>query len=190
MTENVKQDEQERHRSKMAKRKAARAGGCVQDGRREGADHRPHRHGQGQIDRGLRHGLARAGRGKCPRRGAVHQGHVVDRRAECAGTFGAWRAAHAGRGLHLGDAGQGPRHRRGAGWEKAKELIRDPELAIVLDEINIALRYDYLPLAEVVEFLKRGSPIPCGRDRAQRQRELIEAADLVTEMTLVKHPFR
>jgi cob(I)alamin adenosyltransferase len=80
-----------------------------------------------------------------------------------------------------------------AGWEKAKELIRDPAIRMVLlDEINIALRYDYLDLAEVLEFLRTEKPplthvVLTGRNAKE---ELIEAADLVTEMTLVKHPFR
>jgi cob(I)alamin adenosyltransferase len=80
-----------------------------------------------------------------------------------------------------------------AGWEKAKELIADPNLhMVVLDEINIALRYDYLDIVEVVEFLKNEKPpmthvVLTGRNAKQ---ELIDAADLVTEMTLVKHPFR
>jgi cob(I)alamin adenosyltransferase len=80
-----------------------------------------------------------------------------------------------------------------AGWEKAKELIRNPEIRMVLlDEINIALRYDYLDLAEVLEFLRTEKPplthvVLTGRNAKE---ELIEAADLVTEMTLVKHPFR
>jgi cob(I)alamin adenosyltransferase len=80
-----------------------------------------------------------------------------------------------------------------AGWAKAKELIADDALRmIVLDEINIALRYDYLDIAEVVEFLTTSKPplthvVLTGRNAKQ---ELIDAADLVTEMTLVKHPFR
>jgi cob(I)alamin adenosyltransferase len=80
-----------------------------------------------------------------------------------------------------------------AGWEKAKELIRDPAIRMVLlDEINIALRYDYLDLAEVLTFLAEEKPplthvVLTGRNAAEG---LIEAADLVTEMTLVKHPFR
>jgi cob(I)alamin adenosyltransferase len=80
-----------------------------------------------------------------------------------------------------------------AGWEKAKELIMDPTLRmIVLDEINIALRYDYLEIAEVVDFLRAHKPptthvVLTGRNAKD---ELIEIADLVTEMTLVKHPFR
>ncbi|MGX4772685.1 cob(I)yrinic acid a,c-diamide adenosyltransferase [Bradyrhizobium guangdongense] len=80
-----------------------------------------------------------------------------------------------------------------AGWEKAKELISDSNLRmVVLDEINIALRYDYLDIAEVVDFLKTSKPpmthvVLTGRNAKD---ELIEIADLVTEMTLVKHPFR
>ena len=80
-----------------------------------------------------------------------------------------------------------------AGWEKAKELIRNPEIQFVmLDEINIALRYDYLDIDEVVEFLLTEKPpmthvVLTGRNAKE---ELIAAADLVTEMTLVKHPFR
>ncbi|MCZ4353884.1 cob(I)yrinic acid a,c-diamide adenosyltransferase [Roseovarius aestuarii] len=79
------------------------------------------------------------------------------------------------------------------GWEKAKELIRDPDNRLVLlDEINIALRYDYLDIAEVVAFLTTEKPplthvVMTGRNAKP---ELIEVADLVTEMTLIKHPFR
>jgi cob(I)alamin adenosyltransferase len=80
-----------------------------------------------------------------------------------------------------------------AGWEKAKELIADAALRmVVLDEINIALRYDYLDIGEVVDFLKNKKPpmthvVLTGRNAKE---ELIDAADLVTEMTLIKHPFR
>ncbi|PWR18170.1 cob(I)yrinic acid a,c-diamide adenosyltransferase [Zavarzinia aquatilis] len=80
-----------------------------------------------------------------------------------------------------------------AGWDKAKGLIRDPALRMVLlDEINIALRYDYLDIAEVLAFLRDEKPpmthvVLTGRNAKP---ELIDFADLVTEMTLVKHPFR
>jgi cob(I)alamin adenosyltransferase len=78
-------------------------------------------------------------------------------------------------------------------WERAKELIRDERHKMVLlDELNIVLRYDYLPLAEVIDFLKIEKPqdkhvVITGRNAKP---ELIEIADLVTEMTLIKHPFR
>lgn len=80
-----------------------------------------------------------------------------------------------------------------AGWDKARELIRDPGIRMVLlDEINIALRYDYLDIAEVVAFLRDEKPpmthvVLTGRNARP---ELIELADLVTEMEVVKHPFR
>lgn len=78
------------------------------------------------------------------------------------------------------------------GWRIAKEQILDPDIKFVLlDEINIALRYDYLDIEEVVDFLMTQKPemthvCLTGRDAKPL---LIEAADLVTEMTLVKHPF-
>ncbi|SIS59220.1 cob(I)yrinic acid a,c-diamide adenosyltransferase [Phaeovulum vinaykumarii] len=80
-----------------------------------------------------------------------------------------------------------------AGWERAKELIRDPDLhMILLDEINVAIRYEYLDIAEVLDFLANEKPplthvVLTGRNAHE---DLIAAADLVTEMTLVKHPFR
>jgi cob(I)alamin adenosyltransferase len=80
-----------------------------------------------------------------------------------------------------------------AAWEKAKELIRDERNSMVLlDEINIALRYDYLDLNEVIEFLKTEKPhmthvVLTGRNARE---DLFEIADLVTEMELIKHPFR
>ncbi|MEX3014692.1 cob(I)yrinic acid a,c-diamide adenosyltransferase [Gymnodinialimonas hymeniacidonis] len=79
------------------------------------------------------------------------------------------------------------------GWKIAQEQILDPEIDFVmLDEINIALRYDYLDIDEVVDFLLHEKPQMthvCLTGRNAKP-ELIEAADLVTEMTLVKHPFR
>lgn len=78
------------------------------------------------------------------------------------------------------------------GWRIAKEQIVDPEIKFVLlDEINIALRYDYLDIDEVVSFLLTEKPKMthvCLTGRNAKP-ELIEAADLVTEMTQVKHPF-
>ena len=76
-------------------------------------------------------------------------------------------------------------------WAKAEELLARPGLAlIVLDELNIALRYDYLPLDAVVAALKARRPdlhvVVTGRNAKPA---LLEAADLVTEMTLVKHHF-
>lgn len=79
------------------------------------------------------------------------------------------------------------------GWDIAKQQILDPAIQFVLlDEINIALRYDYLDIDEVVDFLLHEKPQMthvCLTGRNAKP-ELIEAADLVTEMTLTKHPFR
>lgn len=79
-----------------------------------------------------------------------------------------------------------------AAWEAAKARIFDPDWKmVILDELNIVLRYDYLPLDEVLEIL-RARPedthvVVTGRNAKP---ELIELADLVTEMAQVKHPFR
>ena len=80
-----------------------------------------------------------------------------------------------------------------AAWEKSKELIRDPaNQMVLLDEINIALRYDYIDIADVVSFLVEEKPemthvVLTGRNAKE---ELLEIADLATEMELLKHPFR
>jgi cob(I)alamin adenosyltransferase len=76
-------------------------------------------------------------------------------------------------------------------WRRATELMEQPDLALlVLDELNIALRYDYLPLEAVLDVLRARRPdlhvVVTGRNAKPA---LIEAADLVTEMTLVKHHF-
>lgn len=76
-------------------------------------------------------------------------------------------------------------------WQRSCELIDDPDYDLVLlDELNIAIRNDYVSIADVVAFLKdrpRDKHI-CITGRDARP-ELIEIADLVTEMTLVKHPY-
>ena len=79
-----------------------------------------------------------------------------------------------------------------AAWEKAKQLIIDDEhRLVVLDELNIVLRYEYLDIAEVLEALNARPPgkhvVVTGRNA---KNAMIEAADLVTEMEQVKHPFR
>jgi len=77
-------------------------------------------------------------------------------------------------------------------WEVAQAMIADPSYRLVLlDELNIVLRYDYLPLGDVLAALRAKRDdlhiVVTGRNARP---ELLEAADLVTEMTLVKHPFR
>lgn len=77
-------------------------------------------------------------------------------------------------------------------WDEVKRMIADPSYDMVLaDELNIVLRYDYLPVEEVLEAVTARAPmkhvIVTGRNAPDA---LMDAADLVTEMTLVKHPFR
>ena len=80
-----------------------------------------------------------------------------------------------------------------AAWERAKAIVKAGKHRIVLlDELNIVLRYDYLPIDEVVAFLRDEKPddvhvIVTGRNANEA---LIEIADLVTEMEVIKHPFR
>jgi cob(I)alamin adenosyltransferase len=77
-------------------------------------------------------------------------------------------------------------------WAEARKMLSDPSLRlIVLDELNVVLRYEYLPVDAVIEAVAARPPeqhvVITGRNAPQA---LIDAADLVTEMTLVKHPFR
>ena len=77
-------------------------------------------------------------------------------------------------------------------WSKGVELMADPDISLViLDELNIALRYKYLDLGDVVAALSARRPdlhiVVTGRNAKP---ELIEAADLVTEMSLIKHHFK
>ena len=79
----------------------------------------------------------------------------------------------------------------GAAWARAEALMADPAIRlVVLDELNIALRYDYLPVAAVVASLAARRPglhvVVTGRNAKP---ELIEAADLVTEFGAAKHHF-
>ncbi|WP_434404136.1 cob(I)yrinic acid a,c-diamide adenosyltransferase [Sphingobium sp. DN12] len=77
-------------------------------------------------------------------------------------------------------------------WDEVTRMVADPDYAMVLaDELNIVLRYDYLPLDEVLAVLTAKDDmkhvVVTGRNAPEA---LIEAADLVTEMTMIKHPFR
>lgn len=78
------------------------------------------------------------------------------------------------------------------GWDAARKMITSGEYQmVVLDELNIVLKYDYLPLDEVLDVLRSRPPmvhvVITGRNAPEA---LVEAADLVTEMRLVKHPYR
>jgi cob(I)alamin adenosyltransferase len=79
-----------------------------------------------------------------------------------------------------------------AAWDQAIRMMEDPAYRLILlDELNIVLRYDYLPIEDVLTFLRDEKPadkhvVITGRNA---HASLIEMADLVTEMTLVKHHF-
>ena len=77
-------------------------------------------------------------------------------------------------------------------WEQAVTLLRDPSFdMVILDELNIVLRYDYLPLEEVLEELRSKREmlhvVITGRNAKEA---LMDLADLVTEMRLIKHPYK
>ena len=193
MAETIDHAEAERHRAKMAKRKT------VQDA--EVA--------QKSIEKGLL--IVHTGPGKGKSTAAFGLALRMLGRGHRVGVVqfikGAWHTAERDALAQFGD--QVVWHTMGEGftwetqdrardvaaasraWEKARELLDDPSLSLViLDELNIALRYDYLDLAAIVAALGVRRPglhvVVTGRNA---KAELIAAADLVTEMTLVKHHF-
>lgn len=193
MTQPIDQAEAERHRAKMAKRKA------VQDAEVAGKT----------IEKGLL--IVHTGGGKGKSTAAFGLALRILGRGHRVGVVqfikGAWHSAERDALARFGD--QLIWHTMGEGftwetqdrtrdvaaaeraWAKARELMADPNLAmLVLDELNIALRYDYLDLAAVIAVLAARPPglhvVITGRNAKP---ELVAAADLVTEMTLVKHHF-
>ena len=193
MNQPIDQTEAERHRAKMAKRKA------VQDAEVAGKT----------IEKGLL--IVHTGTGKGKSTAAFGLALRMLGRGQRVGVVqfikGAWHSAERDALARFGD--QLVWHTMGEGftwetqdrardvaaaeraWTKARDLMADPTLAmLVLDELNIALRYDYLDLAAVVAALKarpRGLHVVVTGRNAKP--ELVAAADLVTEMTLVKHHF-
>jgi cob(I)alamin adenosyltransferase len=193
MTKRIDEQEAERHRAKMAKRKA------VQDEEVAGKT----------VEKGLL--IVHTGTGKGKSTAAFGLALRMLGRGRRVGVVqfikGAWHSAERDALEKFGD--QVSWHSMGEGftwetqdlfrdmaateraWAKAQELMADPSFALViLDEINIALRYDYLPLDKVVAVLKARRPelhiVVTGRNA---KAALIDAADLVTDMTLVKHHF-
>jgi cob(I)alamin adenosyltransferase len=193
MTQTIDEAEAERHRAKMAKRKA------VQDAEVAG---KTIEKGLLIVHTGTGKGKSTAGFGLALR--MIGRGHRV---GVVQFIKGAWHSAERDALEKFGD--QVVWHTMGEGftwetqdrardvaaaeraWAKARELMEDPSIAIlVLDELNIALRYDYLDLNSVIAVLTARRPslhvVVTGRNAKP---ELIAAADLVTEMTLVKHHF-
>ncbi len=193
MTKNIDDTETERHRAKMAKRKA------VQDA--EVAEK--------TIEKGLL--IVHTGTGKGKSTAAFGLALRMLGRGHRVGVVqfikGAWHTAERDALSKFGE--QVSWHTMGEGftwetqdlkrdiaaaeraWAKSLELMADPTFGLViLDELNIALRYDYLDLAAVIAALRDRRPglhvVVTGRNAKP---ELIAAADLVTEMSLVKHHF-
>jgi cob(I)alamin adenosyltransferase len=193
MTEDIDDAESERHRAKMAKRKAVQdaevAGKTVEKGLlivHTGA-------GKGKSTAAFGLALRMLGRGR--RVGVVQfikgAWHTAER--DALAMFGeqvSWHTMGEGFTWETQDLARDIAA-AGRAWEKSLELMADPSFGLViLDELNIALRYGYLDLATVVAALRDRRPglhvVVTGRNAKP---ELIEAADLVTEMTLVKHHF-
>jgi cob(I)alamin adenosyltransferase len=193
MTKAVDEQEAERHRAKMAKRKEVQdqevAGKTVEKGLlivHTGT-------GKGKSTAAFGLALRMLGRGK--RVGVVQfvkgAWHTAER--DALAKFGdrvAWYSMGEGFTWETQDLARDIAAAERA-WAKAVELMDDPSFGLViLDELNIALRYDYLPLDEVIATLKSRRPdlhvVVTGRNAKP---DLIEAADLVTDMTLVKHHF-
>ena len=194
MTKSVDDKEAERHRAKMAKRKSVQddevAGKTVEE---KGLLIVHTGTGKGKSTAAFGLALRMIGRGK--RVGVVQfvkgAWHTAER--DALATFGdqvAWYSMGEGFTWETQDLARDIAAAERA-WAKAIELMDDPSFALViLDELNIALRYDYLPLDQVIATLKARRPdlhvIVTGRNAKP---DLIEAADLVTDMTLVKHHF-
>lgn len=193
MTKAVDEQEAERHRAKMAKRKEVQdqevAGKTVEKGLlivHTGT-------GKGKSTAAFGLALRMLGRGK--RVGVVQfvkgAWHTAER--DAFAKFGdrvAWYSMGEGFTWETQDLARDIAAAERA-WAKAVELMDDPSFGLViLDELNIALRYEYLPLDEVIATLKSRRPdlhvVVTGRNAKP---DLIEAADLVTDMTLVKHHF-
>jgi cob(I)alamin adenosyltransferase len=193
MTKAIDEKDAERHRAKMAKRKSVQdeevAGKTVEKGLlivHTGT-------GKGKSTAAFGLALRMLGRGK--RVGVVQfvkgAWHTAER--DALAKFGdqvAWYSMGEGFTWETQDLARDVAAAEAA-WAKAVELMDDDSFGLViLDELNIALRYDYLPLDQVIATLKARRPglhvVATGRNAKPA---LIEVADLVTDMTLVKHHF-
>lgn len=194
MTDDAIDNDNARHHDKMVKKKAARdkimAGKTIEKGLliiHTGKGKGKSTAAFGMVFRAIGHGM-RVGIVQFVK-GARHTGEraLLEKFPDLVTI----RAMGEGFTWETQDRERDVAHARAA-WEQARQMIEDPGYAMVLlDELNIVLRYDYLPLAEVIEVL-RSKPaskhvIVTGRNARE---ELIELADLVTEMEQVKHPFR
>jgi cob(I)alamin adenosyltransferase len=193
VTETRDKDEAEKHRAKMAKRKAVQDAEVAEKKIEKGLLIVHTGTGKGKSTAAFGLTLRMLGRGH--RVGVVQfikgAWHTAERDAlEKFGDQLVWHTMGEGFTWETQDRARDVAAAERA-WSKARELMADPGLAmIVLDELNIALRYDYLQLDAVIAALTSRRPglhvVVTGRNA---KAELVAAADLVTEMTLVKHHF-
>jgi cob(I)alamin adenosyltransferase len=193
MTKAVDEQEAERHRAKMAKRKSVQDQEVAEKTVEKGLLIVHTGTGKGKSTAAFGLALRMLGRGR--RVGVVQfvkgAWHTAER--DALAQFGdqvAWYSMGEGFTWETQDLARDIAAAERA-WAKAVELMDDPSFGLViLDELNIALRYDYLPLDQVIATLKSRRPdlhvVVTGRNAKP---DLIEAADLVTDMTLVKHHF-
>jgi cob(I)alamin adenosyltransferase len=193
MNKTVDDTEADRHRAKMAKRKAVQDAEVAEKKIEKGLLIVHTGTGKGKSTAAFGLALRMLGRGK--RIGVVQFIKGAWQSAERAAleTFGdqvVWHTMGEGFTWDTQDLKRDVAAAERA-WAKARELMADPTLALViLDELNIALRYDYLNLQSVIAELvgRRGDlhVVVTGRNAKP---DLVAAADLVTDMTLVKHHF-
>ena len=193
MSKTVDETEAQRHRAKMEKRKAVQDAEVAEKTVEKGLLIVHTGTGKGKSTAAFGLALRMLGRGK--RVGVVQfvkgAWHTAERDALAAfGDQVVWHTMGEGFTWEPQDLARDIAAAERA-WAKSRELMADPSFGLViLDELNIALRYNYLDLAAVVTALTSRRPglhvIVTGRNAKP---ELIGAADLVTEMTLVKHHF-
>jgi cob(I)alamin adenosyltransferase len=193
MTKSVDEKAAERHRAKMAKRKSVQDEEVAGKTEEKGLLIVHTGTGKGKSTAAFGLALRMIGRGK--RVGIVQfvkgAWHTAERDAlEKFGDQVSWHSMGEGFTWETQDLTRDIAAAERA-WAKAVELMDDARFSlVVLDELNIALRYDYLPLDEVIATLKGRRPdLHVAVTGRNAKSELIDAADLVTDMTLVKHHF-
>jgi cob(I)alamin adenosyltransferase len=193
MTETLDKAEAEKHRAKMKKRKAVQDAEIAEKTVEKGLLIVHTGTGKGKSTAAFGLALRMLGRGH--RVGVVQfikgAWHTAERDAlEKFGDQLVWHTMGEGFTWETQDRTRDIAAAERA-WSKARELMADPGFGLViLDELNIALRYDYLNLPDVVAVLagrREGLHVVVTGRNARP--ELLAAADLVTEMTLVKHHF-
>ena len=194
MSETTEKDDAERHRAKMAKRKAVQDAEVASKTIEKGLLIVHTGTGKGKSTAAFGLALRMLGRGH--RVGVVQfikgAWHTAERDAlETFGDQVVWHTMGEGFTWETQDRARDVTAAERA-WTKARELMANRSFGLViLDELNIALRYDYLDLGAVVAALDaRRAGLHVVVTGRNAKPELIDAADLVTEMTLVKHPFR